>query len=60
MYLRKFPRLTCLNLSGNPLCDDNEYESLVIAHLPRLKFLDYRRVAEDTVIYNPVSLPLFD
>ena len=49
VYLRRFRRLRCLNLAGNPLCEDAEYEAFVVAHLPDLKFLDYRRVAEDTV-----------
>lgn len=48
VYLRRFRRLRCLNLAGNPLCEDAEYEAFVVAHLPDLKFLDYRRVAEDT------------
>ncbi|EGD78774.1 hypothetical protein PTSG_11782 [Salpingoeca rosetta] len=48
VYLRRFPKLQCLNLAGNPLCDDEQYEAYVVAHLPKLKFLDYRRVAEDT------------
>eukprot|EP00056_Hartaetosiga_gracilis_P000489 m.38601 g.38601 ORF g.38601 m.38601 type:complete len:524 (+) comp10228_c0_seq1:95-1666(+) len=47
VYLRKFPNLKCLNLAGNPLCSDDHYESFVIAHLPHLKFLDYRRVSSD-------------
>lgn len=48
LYLRRFRKLSCLNLAENPLCDDPRYESYCIAMLPQLVFLDYRRVAAET------------
>jgi len=48
IYLRQFRGLRCLNLAGNPLCNDEHYESFVVAHIPPLRFLDYQRVAQET------------
>ncbi|ELU11198.1 hypothetical protein CAPTEDRAFT_50053, partial [Capitella teleta] len=43
-YLRRFPQLLTLNLSGNPICELEEYQRFVIAYLPSLEYLDYRLV----------------
>ena len=48
IYLRRFKGLRSLSLAGNPLCTDERYEQFVIAMLS-LKYLDFRRVAEETV-----------
>ena len=33
-YLRKFKKLLVLNLDGNPACEESEYRSTTLAHLP--------------------------
>merc|ERR1711976_1095585 len=45
-YLRRFKHLQTLNLSGNPICEQEEYKRFVIAYLPKLEYLDYRLVDE--------------
>ena len=35
IYLREFRHLRLVNLKGNPICDDPDYKSVVIAHLKR-------------------------
>ncbi|XP_010132230.1 PREDICTED: leucine-rich repeat-containing protein 48 [Buceros rhinoceros silvestris] len=47
-YLRRFKHLRTLNLKGNPLCDDEQYTLFVVAHLPDLKYLDYKLVSDAT------------
>eukprot|EP00753_Platysulcus_tardus_P014202 PLAT4206.1.p1 GENE.PLAT4206.1~~PLAT4206.1.p1 ORF type:complete len:531 (-),score=294.20 PLAT4206.1:136-1728(-) len=49
MYLRDFPKLRVVNLEGNPVCDDPEYRTFVLAHLKHLKYLDYALVDEADV-----------
>ena len=46
MYLRKFPYLRTLNLSGNPFSEEANYKEYVIAHLPELVYLDFRLIDE--------------
>ncbi|KAG5443937.1 Dynein regulatory complex subunit 3 [Clonorchis sinensis] len=46
IYLRKFPALRSLCLHGNPLCDKDGYLLIVNAFLPKLVFLDYKRIDE--------------
>lgn len=41
LVLRQLASLKVLNLEGNPVCRDPEYRSFVLAHLDRLKYLDY-------------------
>ncbi|NXN37991.1 DRC3 protein, partial [Rhinoptilus africanus] len=48
IYLRRFKKLRSLNLRGNPLCDDEQYMLFVVAHLPDLVYLDYKRVSDTT------------
>ncbi|NXV15601.1 DRC3 protein, partial [Cepphus grylle] len=48
IYLRRFKKLRTLNLRGNPLCDDEQYTLFVVAHLPDLVYLDYKRVSDTT------------
>ena len=46
LYLRKFPKLRNLTLKGCPVCSDGEYMNYVLAHLPSLKYIDYRMIDE--------------
>ncbi|XP_059572564.1 dynein regulatory complex subunit 3 isoform X2 [Alligator mississippiensis] len=48
VYLRKFSKLRTLNLTGNPLCDNEQYSMFIAAHLPDLVYLDFRLVDENT------------
>ncbi|NXL61689.1 DRC3 protein, partial [Chordeiles acutipennis] len=49
IYLRRFKNLRTLNLTGNPLCDNEEYTLFVFAHLPDLVYLDFKLVSDTTV-----------
>lgn len=49
IYLRRFKHLRTLNLTGNPLCDDEQYTLFVVAHLPDLMYLDFKLVRDATV-----------
>ncbi|RHY29957.1 hypothetical protein DYB32_004744 [Aphanomyces invadans] len=44
LYLKCLDGLRVLNLEGNPVCSDPEYRSFVLAHLDKLKYLDYSLV----------------
>ncbi|KAM3916498.1 dynein regulatory complex subunit 3 [Leptodactylus fuscus] len=46
-YLRRFKQLRTLNLSGNPLSEDENYKLFVAAHLPELVYLDFRLIDEN-------------
>ncbi|GIQ88021.1 hypothetical protein KIPB_010178 [Kipferlia bialata] len=46
MYLRAFPHLRVLTCSGNPFVSD-DFRIYVVAHLPSLSYLDYRRIMPD-------------
>ncbi|XP_009988158.1 PREDICTED: leucine-rich repeat-containing protein 48 [Tauraco erythrolophus] len=48
IYLRRFKNLGTLNLTGNPLCDDKQYTLFVVAHLPKLVYLDFKLVSDAT------------
>lgn len=48
-YLRRLPNLRSLCLRGNPVAEDAEYTSHVIAQLPRLVFLDYALIKDEQV-----------
>ncbi|XP_075292647.1 dynein regulatory complex subunit 3 [Opisthocomus hoazin] len=48
IYLRRFKNLRTLNLTGNPLCDDEQYTLFVVAHLPDLVYLDFKLVSDTT------------
>ncbi|XP_074867079.1 dynein regulatory complex subunit 3 isoform X1 [Carettochelys insculpta] len=48
VYLRKFKNLRTLNLSGNPVCENEQYSLFIAAHLPDLVYLDFRLVDEKT------------
>ncbi|KAM6077981.1 dynein regulatory complex subunit 3 isoform 1-T1 [Theristicus caerulescens] len=45
IYLRRFKNLRTLNLTGNPLCNDEQYTLFVVAHLPDLVYLDFKLVS---------------
>uniref|UniRef100_A0A8D0BYG9 Dynein regulatory complex subunit 3 n=1 Tax=Salvator merianae TaxID=96440 RepID=A0A8D0BYG9_SALMN len=47
IYLRKFKHLRTLNLSGNPVCDNEVYSTFVVAYLPNLAYLDFRLVDDN-------------
>ncbi len=49
LYLRQFKKLKSLNLAGNELCATPHYEQLVVAHLPSLRYLDWRRILDELV-----------
>ena len=51
LYLRRFKQLQTLNLSGNPICQADEFRQYTIAYLPSIQFLDYRLVDEQSVSY---------
>ena len=55
VYLRRFKKLKTVNLTGNPLCQLEEYKMFVVAHLPSLDYLDYRLV-DSTVVSKACSL----
>ncbi|EQC39161.1 hypothetical protein SDRG_03367 [Saprolegnia diclina VS20] len=44
LYLKCLEKLRVLNLEGNPVCSDPEYRAFVLAHLDKLKYLDYSLV----------------
>lgn len=48
-YLRNFKYLQVLNLSGNDICRDPDYEVYILAHMKYLKYLDYYIVSEQEV-----------
>uniref|UniRef100_A0A8C3J9Y6 Dynein regulatory complex subunit 3 n=1 Tax=Calidris pygmaea TaxID=425635 RepID=A0A8C3J9Y6_9CHAR len=48
IYLRRFKKLRTLNLTGNPLCNDEHYTLFVVAYLPDLVYLDFRLVSDTT------------
>ena len=47
LYLRGFKHLRSVNLAGNPLCEDPNYEAFVVAYLPSLRFIDWRRITDE-------------
>ncbi|KAK2533658.1 Lrrc48 [Columba guinea] len=48
IYLRRFKNLRTLNLTGNPLCDDERYMLFVVAYLSNLMYLDFKLVSDST------------
>lgn len=60
VYLRRFKELNTLNLSGNPFCGEDNYYAYTIAHLPALKYLDYRLIdkvkREEAIALFPDSI----
>lgn len=48
IYLRKFKNLRTLNLTGNPVCENEAYNLYIPAYLPGLVYLDFRLVDENT------------
>ncbi|XP_026560195.1 dynein regulatory complex subunit 3 [Pseudonaja textilis] len=47
IYLRTFKNLRTLNLTGNPVCDNEVYSMFIAAYLPNLVYLDFRLVEEN-------------
>uniref|UniRef100_A0A8C4WGQ3 Dynein regulatory complex subunit 3 n=1 Tax=Gopherus evgoodei TaxID=1825980 RepID=A0A8C4WGQ3_9SAUR len=50
VYLRQFKNLRTLNLTGNPVCENEQYSMFIAAHLPDLVYLDFRLVDENTLL----------
>ncbi|XP_060116590.1 dynein regulatory complex subunit 3 [Heteronotia binoei] len=48
VYLRKFKHLRTLNLTGNPVCENEAYATYIAAYLPDLVYLDFRMVEDST------------
>ncbi|EMP33085.1 Leucine-rich repeat-containing protein 48 [Chelonia mydas] len=48
VYLRKFKNLRTLNLTGNPVCENEQYSMFIAAHLPDLVYLDFRLLDDNT------------
>nr|KAJ3419777.1 Dynein regulatory complex subunit 3 [Polyrhizophydium stewartii] len=48
-YLIKFENLRVLNVAGNAFCKNPNYKSYCLAHMKRLKYLDYRLVDEESL-----------
>jgi len=48
LYLRQFKGLRSVNLAGNPMCDDPNYEACVVAFLPTLRYIDWHRISDET------------
>ncbi|XP_066497616.1 dynein regulatory complex subunit 3 [Hoplias malabaricus] len=46
IYLRKFKNLRTLNLAGNPICQEENYDVFVAAYLSDLVYLDFRLLNE--------------
>lgn len=46
LYLRKFKTLRSLSLTGNQLCADANYEAYLLAYVPQLLYLDWRRITD--------------
>lgn len=42
MYLGKLKNLFTLNLSGNPLSEEDDYKLFITAFFPNIRYLDYR------------------
>nr|XP_034986927.1 dynein regulatory complex subunit 3 isoform X2 [Zootoca vivipara] len=51
IYLRKFKNLRTLNLTGNPVCENEVYTTFIAAYLPDLVYLDFRLVDDNTLAY---------
>ncbi|XP_038618915.1 dynein regulatory complex subunit 3 [Tachyglossus aculeatus] len=47
-YLRRFKSLRSLNLSGNFICENEDYKMFIAAYLPDLVYLDFRLIDEHT------------
>ena len=41
LKFRQLPELRMLTLSGNPICKESEYKTMVLAYVSNLKYLDY-------------------
>ncbi|XP_042370602.1 dynein regulatory complex subunit 3-like [Plectropomus leopardus] len=48
LYLRKFKNLFAINLFGNPVSKEDDYNFFIAAYFPNLKFLDRRLLDEKT------------
>ncbi|XP_077774798.1 dynein regulatory complex subunit 3 isoform X1 [Podarcis muralis] len=48
IYLRQFQNLRTLNLTGNPVCENEVYSAFIAAYLPDLVYLDFRLVDDNS------------
>eukprot|EP00736_Rhodelphis_marinus_P008210 Rmarinus@m.19175 len=46
LYLRPFKNLRLLNAAGNPISKEADYRAYILAHIPSLKYIDYRLIDE--------------
>ncbi|KAH0505962.1 Leucine-rich repeat-containing protein 48 [Microtus ochrogaster] len=51
IYLRRFPCLRTLSLSGNPIAEAEEYKMFIYAYLPDLVYLDFRHIDEQVATF---------
>ncbi|KAJ3339625.1 Dynein regulatory complex subunit 3 [Gonapodya sp. JEL0774] len=56
-YLRRFESLRVINCTGNEIAKDPNYASYILAHLPKIKYLDYRLVEREQVCRNESTQP---
>ena len=49
LYLRGYSKLRSLSVAGNPLCKDEHHDKYIIAYIPQLRYLDYRRISDEMV-----------
>lgn len=49
MYLGKLKNLFTLNLSGNPLSEEDDYKLFITAFFPNIRYLDYRYLNSEIV-----------
>ncbi|THD27066.1 Dynein regulatory complex subunit 3 [Fasciola hepatica] len=47
LYLRRFPLLKSICLRGNPICEQPQYNSFLLAFLPQIVYVDYKLTKED-------------
>ncbi|CEP00387.1 unnamed protein product (mitochondrion) [Plasmodiophora brassicae] len=50
VYLRRFQDLRLLNLTGNPVCREDDYMTTVLAYLQHLHYLDYETIDSAQVV----------
>lgn len=47
LYLRKFKKLSSLNASGNPCCEEAGYLDYVFAFIPQLIYYRYKMITDE-------------
>lgn len=49
MYLRQFRELKTICVKGNPITQKADFMPFILAHLPQIVYLDYKRVDQNIV-----------